>query len=119
MPLDPSIRYLALGATDVRLVGKPYPLIYEACVNALREAGVPANARIAAVGDSLHHDVLGAARAGIDSIFVCSGVHAKQLGVPQAKSVPPEPARLAALLDEFSAETGGCSPTHAIAGFTF
>ena len=64
-----------MGASDIRLVGKPHPLIYEACRARLAEAGIPSEgARIAAVGDSLHHDVLGAARNGVDSVFICSGV---------------------------------------------
>ena len=99
------------------LVGKPYPLIYDACSATLRRAGVPADARVAAVGDSLHHDVMGASRAGVDSVFVCGGVHCQTLGVPQAAAVAPEPARLASLLDAFADEMDGCRPTHSVAGF--
>ena len=36
---------------------------------------------VAHVGDSLHHDVVGANAAGIDSIFVLGGIHAKTLGL--------------------------------------
>ena len=36
---------------------------------------------VAHVGDSLHHDVVGANAAGIDSIFVLGGIHAKELGL--------------------------------------
>mmetsp|Transcript_1112 Transcript_1112/g.1597 ORF Transcript_1112/g.1597 Transcript_1112/m.1597 type:complete len:354 (-) Transcript_1112:111-1172(-) len=35
--------------------------------------------RVAHVGDSLHHDVAGANDAGIDSIFVMGGIHAKDI----------------------------------------
>ena len=80
-------------------------------------AGLPAAARVAAVGDSLHHDVLGAAANGIDSVFICGGVHYRELGVPQAAAVPPTPAKLAALLGGFAAEHEGTVPTHALAGF--
>ena len=55
----------------VRWVGKPWPLIYE---TALARLAMPAD-RIVAVGDSLEHDVRGAAGAGIDSALVLSGVH--------------------------------------------
>ena len=107
-----------MGGTDIRLVGKPHPLIYNACNAQLEAAGVDtANARVAAVGDSLHHDVLGAHRNGVDSIFICGGVHYGELGVPQAQNVPPEGERLAALLDGFAEETGGIRPTHSLAGF--
>lgn len=99
------------------LVGKPYPLVYEACNAALRNANVPADARVAAVGDSLHHDVLGAAKAGVDSVFVCGGVHYQALRVPQAEAVAPDPGCLAALLDEFAASSNGVRPTHSVAGF--
>ena len=61
------------------------------------------DARVAALGDSLHHDVLWAARIGVYSILCCSGVHSTelQLGVPQARAapaVPPTNQRLQALL---------------------
>lgn len=98
-------------------VGKPYPLVYDACATALRRAGVPSSARVVAVGDSLHHDVLGAARAGIDSVLVCGGVHYQALGIPQAQAAIPDPDRLKALLEEFSDSSGGCRPTHIVAGF--
>ena len=47
---------------------------------ALRAAGVDDAGRALMVGDSLHHDILGAAAAGLDSLFVVeSGVHASDL----------------------------------------
>ena len=66
---------------------------------------------------SLHHDVLGASRNGVDSIFICGGVHYMELGVPQAQGVAPSVEKLGALLDSFAAETDGCTPTHTLAGF--
>ncbi len=117
MPGQLARRYAALGGGDIRLVGKPHPLIYEACRAKLAAAGFGADARVAAVGDSLHHDVLGAARNGVDSVFICGGVHYSELGVPQAQAVPPDAERLGALLDGFADETGGCAPTHVLAGF--
>jgi len=116
MPGQLARRYEQQGAADVRRVGKPHPLIYEAC--RAQMAGHGTGQRIVAVGDSLHHDVLGAARNGIDAVFCCAGVHADELGVPQARGdVEPEPERLRALLDRFADETGGCAPTHVLAGF--
>ena len=118
MPVQLAARYAAMGATDIRLVGKPHPLIYEACQQKLNAAGFGGGAaRVAAVGDSLHHDVLGAARNGVDSVFICSGVHCVELGVPQAQAVPPEAAKLEALLAAFAEETGGIAPTHTLAAF--
>ena len=106
-----------MGAEDVRMVGKPHPLIYEACRQKLTNAGLGDDVRVAAVGDSLHHDVLGAARNGVASIFCCSGVHCTELGVPQAQAVPPAAEKLSALLDGFAEESGGVRPTHTLAAF--
>ena len=116
MPGQLAVRYLALGATDVRYVGKPHPLIYETCVRRV-PGGAAGGARLIGVGDSLHHDVLGAGAAGIASLFVCSGVHYKDLGVMQASAEPPDAGKLAKLLDGFAADHDGCRPTHSIAAF--
>lgn len=118
MPGQLARRYRAMGASDIRLVGKPHALIYEACRQQLTAAGIePASARVAAVGDSLHHDVLGASRNDVDSIFICSGVHCVDLGVTQAQAEVPSSERLAALLQRFEDETDGCTPTHILAAF--
>ena len=66
---------------DVRYIGKPHSLIYDstlsALLNWLRESDpdgpFPDLNRVAAIGDSMHHDVLGARRAGIDAVFVAGG----------------------------------------------
>lgn len=118
MPGVLARRYREMGGADVRLVGKPHPLIYAACRDKLAAAGVGDELRVAAVGDSLHHDILGAARNGFDSILVCGGVHCQELGVPPAQGVRPEPARLSALLRGFAEETGGVAPTHVLASFS-
>ena len=61
----------------------------------LRAAGVDAG-RALMVGDSLRHDILGAAAAGLDSLFVVdSGVHATDMAEVSEKCV----ARLAAAED--------------------
>ena len=69
-------RYEALGG-DVYYHGKPYPAIYQACIEAL--AGCE---RVVAVGDSLEHDILGAGRAGLRSAFVAGGIHLAEMGAP-------------------------------------
>ena len=70
-----AARYEALGGM-VRYFGKPHPEVYERCLAAL---GSPPRARILAVGDSLRTDIAGAARAGIDSLFILGGIHAAEL----------------------------------------
>ena len=50
--------------------------------NCRRCGRVPVDkSRICGVGDSLLHDVEGARRAGIDSIFIANGIHAQALGL--------------------------------------
>lgn len=51
-------------------MGKPDPIIYDACAAAL--GGIQPS-EILAVGDSLEHDIAGASAAGIDSLFISSG----------------------------------------------
>lgn len=53
--------------------GKPYPAIYD---HARSLAGSPPRTMILAIGDGLQTDMLGAARYGIDAIFVSHGIHA-------------------------------------------
>lgn len=68
----------------VKHFGKPNPQHFHACLKNLGY-NLDANAKsipgVAHVGDSLEHDVAGANAAGIDSIFVLGGIHAKELGL--------------------------------------
>ena len=57
----------------VEYYGKPHAHIYE---HALRIGGNPEKSAVLAVGDGLPTDVLGAARFGIDCLFVRGGIHA-------------------------------------------
>jgi HAD superfamily hydrolase (TIGR01459 family) len=91
-------RYEELGGT-VRWHGKPLPDVYE---TAFRLLGVTDKRRILAVGDSLRTDIAGANAAGIDSLFVATGIHAEELSAI-------EPRRLA---DAFGAH--GENPTSVI-----
>ena len=85
-------RYEQLGGT-VRYHGKPHPPIYESCFASL---GIADRGRVLAIGDSLEHDIVGAARAGIASALVAGGIHAAELGV--AHGDLPSRHALAALL---------------------
>lgn len=64
--------YQMLGGR-VTWYGKPFPAIYK---HALKRAGNPPKGEVLAVGDGLQTDVLGAARMGIDTVFVAGGIHA-------------------------------------------
>jgi HAD superfamily hydrolase (TIGR01459 family) len=70
-------RYEALGGR-VFYHGKPHAPIYRTAIDLLRRRGC---ARIVAVGDSIEHDILGAAGVGLPSAFIAGGVHAAALGV--------------------------------------
>ena len=63
--------YEAMGGR-VEWYGKPHAHIYE---HAMHLAGDPPLDSVVAVGDSLRTDVLGAARFGLDVIYVAGGIH--------------------------------------------
>ena len=64
--------YEELGGT-VEWYGKPHRAIYD---HALRMAGDPPLQAVLAIGDGLVTDILGAARLGVDAVFVRGGIHA-------------------------------------------
>ena len=64
--------YAELGGA-VTWIGKPYPEIYAAALEAL---GDPDPSRIVGIGDSVEHDVVGAKGAGLAAALVRSGIHA-------------------------------------------
>lgn len=41
------------------------------------------------MGDSLAHDIVGAARAGLDSVFIAGGISGAELGVDAKAGRPP------------------------------
>lgn len=79
-------RYQELGGT-VFYHGKPHPAIYRSCLRAL---GEPPAHRVLAIGDSIEHDVLGAARAGTHSAFIAGGIHLDELGGAWGKLPAPD-----------------------------
>ncbi len=68
--------YEGLGG-EVAWIGKPHPEIYQRAEERLSELlkheAVPA--RILAIGDAVHTDILGAARRGYQTLFVSGGIH--------------------------------------------
>jgi HAD superfamily hydrolase (TIGR01459 family) len=105
-------RWYAEAGGEVHLMGKPAAIIYE---GALEMLDLPAR-EIIAIGDSLEHDIAGAAAAGVNSLFIAGGIHAKELGVggPEAPGWgaggAEEEARLAALCEGFDAHPRYCTP---------
>lgn len=68
--------YEAMGGAVV-WAGKPFPIAYDTALgeaSRLRGADVP-RARVLAVGDSIRTDLAAAAGAGVDALFIASGIH--------------------------------------------
>jgi HAD superfamily hydrolase (TIGR01459 family) len=75
-----AMRYSALGG-EVIHVGKPHPEIYrKAIVSGEFLTGAQISpSRILAIGDSMRTDIAGADCVGVQSLFIASGIHAKEL----------------------------------------
>lgn len=61
--------------------GKPHPVAYDSALRRageLRGAPVPKN-RVLAIGDSVRTDLAAAKNAGVDALFVASGIHRDEL----------------------------------------
>ncbi len=73
--------YATMGG-EVLYAGKPYRPIYDmALAKAEKVAGKKTKlARVLAIGDSVRTDLKGAHAAGVDFLFVTSGIHAEELG---------------------------------------
>ncbi len=86
---------------DVLWYGKPHGPVYDRCREVLAELGreIP-DARIVAIGDGIATDVAGAARAGLDCVFITGGLAAEEMG---ADVENPEPMRLSAYLSAHDA----------------
>lgn len=75
--LQPSAGAIAQAYQErrgkVHFIGKPYPEIYRHCLNLVPNVSA---SRILAVGDSIHHDIVGGQSVGINTLLTLSGVHA-------------------------------------------
>jgi HAD superfamily hydrolase (TIGR01459 family) len=87
--------YGALGG-EVIMAGKPYPAIYDLCLReAVLRSANPAP-RVLCIGDGIPTDIEGAARRGLDCLFIAGGIH----GVETAGSTGVMSTdKVAALLD--------------------
>ncbi|KAG2423639.1 hypothetical protein HXX76_015156 [Chlamydomonas incerta] len=92
MPGALAAAYSRAGGRVV-LMGKPAPVIYTACAEVL---DLPPH-ELLAVGDSLEHDVAGALGAGIDTLFVAGGIHARDLLAQQQQQGAEGAAAVAAV----------------------
>jgi ribonucleotide monophosphatase NagD (HAD superfamily) len=73
----------------VAFAGKPYLPVYDLALErlaALRGQSID-RAQVLAIGDGVGTDIAGAAAAGIDSVYIASGVHAGPGGRIDASTV--------------------------------
>ncbi|GMH38100.1 hypothetical protein BSKO_05984 [Bryopsis sp. KO-2023] len=96
MPGTLGKEYERLGG-HVEWMGKPAPIIY---TSAMQMIGMEPS-EVVAIGDSLDHDIEGAIGAGIDSLFICGGIHASDVAL-NGDAIDAE--KLEALFDRQSAE---------------
>ncbi|VAW02467.1 HAD superfamily protein involved in N-acetyl-glucosamine catabolism [hydrothermal vent metagenome] len=75
-----AAKYAELGGT-VYYAGKPHAPIYALAFERLQElTGKPVDpAKVLAIGDGIGTDITGAMNAGIDSLFVATGIHTNAL----------------------------------------
>jgi HAD superfamily hydrolase (TIGR01459 family) len=79
----------------VRWHGKPFRSVYDTCLGLL---GIDGRSRVLAVGDSLRTDIAGAGAAGLDSILIAGGIHAREFGMVDGQT--PDPARIEAAVQD-------------------
>lgn len=99
--------YRAKGG-EVIMAGKPYRPIYRDALRlAGRDPGEGADrSRILAIGDSARTDAAGAARIGIEFLFITGAIHAAELGPVDE----PDPALVTRLLGASAASARGFMP---------
>ena len=118
MPGQLAAAYEALGGL-VTYFGKPHRAGFEACLACL-PSGIE-RSRVLHVGDSLTHDVAGAADAGIHSLFVAGGIHADELAAAEAAVIRGEGTAASRLeaLDQLFAANAGAEPTYTAQRFVW
>ena len=90
-----AFAYLEMGG-EVSFYGKPHRPVFDALQDALGAA------RLLMVGDSLEHDVAGAAEAGWDSLLIQGGLYAEEFSRGDADGV----------LERLVVDSGGAMPTY-------
>jgi HAD superfamily hydrolase (TIGR01459 family) len=66
--------YGLLGG-EVIMAGKPYSAIYQMCLAAAEKEAGKADPRVLCIGDGIPTDIKGAARQGLDCLFIAGGIH--------------------------------------------
>jgi HAD superfamily hydrolase (TIGR01459 family) len=94
-------RYEELGG-PVLYAGKPHAPIYHQSLALAERArgGTIDKSRVLAIGDGMKTDIAGAARAGLDALFVTGGIHRSLHG--EASASPADPVELQRLYEEYA-----------------
>jgi HAD superfamily hydrolase (TIGR01459 family) len=94
-------RYEELGG-PVLYAGKPHAPIYDQALALAERArgGAIDKSRVLAIGDGMKTDIAGAARAGLDALFVTGGIHRSLHG--EASASPADPVELQRLYEEYA-----------------
>jgi HAD superfamily hydrolase (TIGR01459 family) len=94
-------RYEEIGGRVI-YAGKPYaPIYHQALALAERARGAAIDkSRVLAIGDGMKTDIAGAARAGLDALFVTGGIHRSLHGETPAS--PADPIGLQSLYEEYA-----------------
>eukprot|EP01040_Poterioochromonas_malhamensis_P000683 gene683-730_t len=71
---------LSNAQIPVEYIGKPYPSVYRLCKeHFLRHSEGNLDGRYLCIGDSLEHDIQGANKNGMDSLWIMNGVHTAEM----------------------------------------
>jgi HAD superfamily hydrolase (TIGR01459 family) len=113
---------LTQAQAPIMFVGKPHDIVYDRCFRVLHESAEIDTgfsreldrSKICCIGDSLEHDILGAQRNGLDSLWISNGVHAQQLGRKEGEQVIPETAEMEKLLQQYQAIPSYVIPTFSL-----
>ena len=95
-------RYDEIGGSVI-YAGKPHGPIYDRALAQTEQArgGPIEKPRVLAIGDGMRTDIIGAARAGLDALFVTGGIHRSLHKA--TLDLPADPAELRRLYDESEA----------------
>lgn len=78
------LRQMELNEVDIDDMiysyGKPFVDVYNRCFSILESLGVNSKDKVCGIGDSIEHDVAGANKYGISSVFIENGVHSSDFG---------------------------------------
>lgn len=111
MPGQIAALYRQGNEVVIHYIGKPYCDVFLESLKLL-PAGIDKN-RICMIGDSMEHDIKGAANFGIGSLFIQNGVHATAIGTIEGSPMQCDQEVLASFLIPHSAYL----PSHVIPAF--